>query len=268
MAELFCLEISPGISMDEAWEQLEVAGLNIAYSEEDGNLFKLFVYADSRDVFEKYAWVNSCAQYDLPEINWEEQWKIHGLDFKDGCVHVDLSLFGGPAKVIKLQSGPGFGDLSHPTTALVLRMMSVHLENQPVIDVGSGSGVLTCAAIAMGSSKGYGIDIDPQAIEHSIQNGKLNLFDKKIQFALVEDFKIPDLKGPVLIVMNMIYAEQQIAWQSLPALHDLPGKIITSGVTKDQRAAYLQQAKEWGWHLIDEMEESDWLAFCFNVKSN
>ncbi|MFI5343495.1 MAG: 50S ribosomal protein L11 methyltransferase [Chlamydiales bacterium] len=265
MVKLFCLEISPGIPMEEAWSDLEEAGFTIAYSEEESNRVKLFAYADSSNRFDEYSWVENCSQYQLPEIDWKEQWQMHGMDFRDGCVHVDLNRFGASGTPLKLQPGPGFGDLSHPTTALALRLMVRHLHGQSVIDIGSGSGILTLAAIALGSPCAYGLDIDAAAIEHARKNAQLNGMAEKCCFIEPGQFKLEPSPDNWLIVMNMIMSEQRTAWDSLPALHAVSGLIITSGITKAERESYLEQTHAWGWQLLEEMEDNGWMALIHNL---
>lgn len=263
MAELFCLEVCCGMPMEEVWNNLEEAGFTIAYGEEESNRVKLYAYADSSSRFDSFSWIDRCFEYQLPEIDWKEQWQAHGMDFREGCVHVNLSQFGGGGATLKLEPGPGFGDLSHPTTGLALRLMASHLHGQPVIDIGCGSGILTLAAIALGSSIAYGIDIDAEAIIHSRKNAQLNLMGEKCCFIAPDQFKLKSSPDHYLIVMNMIFSEQRTAWDSLPSLHTLSGLIITSGITKAERDCYLEQTRMRGWQLLEEIEDNEWMAFRF-----
>lgn len=254
--------------VEEAWQLLEGAGISIAYSEEACNKIKLFVYLSSTKLLQAFPWIDNYEIYQLPEINWEEQWRIHGLNFQDGRIHVDLEQFGGPQVVLHLESGPGFGDLSHPTTRLILKLMAKYLKEQSLIDIGCGSGILSLAGTAMGSCKAYGVDIDVQAISHSEKNAKINHMQKKCHFCLSKNFYLPEFPAGWLIVMNMIHFEQIEAWESLSALHSLTGGLIlTSGIMKEDRTQYLRRTSAWGWHPEEEIEDSGWLAFCFSPKN-
>ena len=82
-------------------------------------------------------------------VNWEEQWALFAESSFDGKAHIDLSQFGG-ASTLLLLPGPGFGDLSHPTTYLMLKMMQNRVQNLPVLDIGTGSGILALAALSLG----------------------------------------------------------------------------------------------------------------------
>lgn len=201
------------------------------------------------------------------EIDWEKQWAEHAQNYSHGYLHLDFKNYGRVAAPIRLQAGGGFGDLSHPTTRLALKLVAKMVEHQTMIDIGCGSGILTLASAALGAKKCYGIDIDPIALDHSEKNALLNKFSEKCHFFKPEDFTISLSATPTLIVMNMIRTEQSMAWTSLPSLHPIQAMCITSGIRKEEREIYLQQTWEWGWKLKEEQEEGEWMAFVFqNLK--
>ena len=103
---------------------------------------------------------------------WEKQWELFAPNFKNGKAHIDLTPYGCP-EILQLYPGPGFGDLSHPTTRIVLELMQPYIQNHAVLDIGCGSGILSLAAAAMGASEVYGYDIDPEAVEHAKKNATL-----------------------------------------------------------------------------------------------
>ena len=265
MTKMQRVQISPIISLDDAWQQLEMTGSSIAYSEEEQGHQLLHVFVKEGVTLYPYNWVEKVEDYDLPAIDWNAQWQIHGMDFNEGVVNIDLSQFSdGCETILKLEPGPGFGDLSHATTYLMLKFIPLYLQKQHVIDIGCGSGVLTLAAIAMGASQALGIDIDPQAIEHAMKNAALNHLNKQCHFILASEFPFNHVaKNDQLICMNMILSEQKIAWESMPYLHTIPAKILTSGIRVEEREIYLQQAKQWGWQLLNTIEKEGWLGFCF-----
>lgn len=201
-----------------------------------------------------------------PKIDWDAQWKEHGLGYREGLLHIDLGDFFPPLaldrwpQTLKLQPGPGFGDLSHPTTRLVLKMMGKYVKGQRVIDVGCGSGILSLAAVAMGAEIVWGIDIDDEALQHAADNSRLNGMEGKISFCRPEAFKARDNK-PLIVLMNMIQSEQAQAWHSLNQIHSQVGVGITSGILCEGEAAYLKQCEQWGWKVVDRLEEDGWLGF-------
>lgn len=205
---------------------------------------------------------------DLEEnIDWETQWKDHSPNFKDHLLEVDLSQYADltqPLPTLYLHPGPGFGDLSHPTTRLTLSMMAKHVKNKVVLDIGCGSGILTVAAILLGASSAIGIDIDQEAILHAQKNAALNELGDRILFIKPEDFAT-QLPADVVILMNMIRSQQSEAWQSLPQLHQQSGSCFTSGILSSEREQYLKECSLKGWSLVDEQQQENWMAFHFKL---
>jgi ribosomal protein L11 methyltransferase len=265
MSSLYRLQIHPSVSLDQAWNMLELAHIDVLYGSEEEGLTELYVQAQSPSDLSSFPWIHTYTPYTPPPIDWESQWAAHGHNFHEGCVHVDLSSFTPTAPSLRLQPGPGFGDFSHPTTRLLLHLLAHHLTDQPVIDVGCGSGILTLAAAALGASFVYGIDIDQEALEHSQQNATLNELATRCSFCLPSDFNWKKVPRPILGLINMIQSEQQIAWSSLPVLHTQAGVWLTSGIRLEERDTYLTQVTQWGWILKDERQEENWLAFCFKL---
>ena len=186
-------------------------------------------------------------------IDWESQWAQHGANYRDGYVH-----FGS----LKLKPGPGFGDLSHPTTHLVLNLMANRLEGKNILDIGCGSGILSLAA-AMQAKSVWGIDIDPNAIEHSRENALLN--HQKSSFGTAADFIAAKPQAPITILLNMIESEQKEAWDSLKPIHHLVSEAFVSGILKQDRSRYIALTASWGWILKEEREQEGWLGFHFQI---
>jgi ribosomal protein L11 methyltransferase len=269
MKKFYCFEVDPGVPMDEAWSGLEAVGVELAYASEDVNSKIIYGYVGEQTLSLIPDSVLLFKETTLPAIDWKSQWEVYGLDFYDGFVHIDLNLFGLPTqKIIRLEPGPGFGDLSHPTTLLVLRFMSKYVKGKAVVDIGCGSGVLSLAACELGASRVDGVDIDQEALNHSASNAKINGLETACQFHLPENFIFfPDKSAspePVVILMNMITSEQRVAWHSLSTLHGSPSICIVSGIRSEERDPYLNWTKTLGWKVNEEREEEGWLAFVFS----
>jgi ribosomal protein L11 methyltransferase len=266
MKNLYCFYIHPHVPLDIAWEELEAAGIEIAYGSEENEIKELYGYLEEGSSIPNLKSITSFNLTVLPAIDWEAQWANHGWNFYEGKIHLDLNQFSSKEGILLLQPGPGFGDLSHPTTRLVLRLMEKFISNTLVIDIGCGSGILTLAAIGMGASFAYGVDIDSQALEHALLNVRLNHLENKCQFCLPSALSLQPIQEPVLMLMNMILTEQQEAWKSLPILHPISGKWITSGIREEEKEEYLRQTTAWNWQLLEEAKEEEWIGFIF--KSN
>ncbi len=255
--------LKPHIDVDEAWDELTTLGAQLLWSAEDplqaNELFGILPPDLSAETFvARTHSIDTWSPMELPSTDWKAQWETHGFDFHDGYVHVPIE-----EKMIKLEPGPGFGDLSHATTRLVLEMMSQQVLNQTVLDVGCGSGILALGAIAMGSPLAYGIDIDRAAIEHAHHNAQINGMAKQNIFCSTEEFLALHVEGPLTVAMNMIRTEQEQAWKALQPIHAKVHTCFTSGLMVEEREQYLKQCQQWGWKLVSSIEQDGWLGFHF-----
>lgn len=192
-------------------------------------------------------------------IDWEEQWALFAENFYDGQAHIDLSRFG-KNSILKLLPGPGFGDLSHPTTSLMLELMHPYIQDADIIDIGTGSGILALASLLLGARSAVGIDIDPHAIVHAKKNNRLNRLSAR--------FGMPSLlqknKRQSIFLMNMILSEQRMV--NPTQFHKPSALWVTSGILSSQKELYLQQAQDWNWLPITAKEKGEWVGWVFKIK--
>lgn len=264
MTQLYRLRIS-SLSLEEAWTALEESGIDILYGSEEETCIYCHAHLPSLDALQSFDWIDDASPYVLPSIDWETQWKDHGCHFHDGYVHINSEFLGKEVSPLKLIPGAGFGDLSHPTTRLMLKLLAQITPVKTVFDIGCGSGILALTATALGYQKVYGIDIDPLAIDHSRTNAQLNHLSEKCLFFISDEFNISPPCQEILILMNMIRSEQEAAWESLPFRHVERADCITSGILAEERSHYIDLTRKWGWALMEEREDSGWLAFRFKM---
>lgn len=252
--QLFCFEIKPDIETELAWEELQLAGVNVLYSSEDVQIKQIYGLAPPE--LPPLAHILSKTLAQLPSIDWQNQWQLHGADFHEGFVHVEAA-----GQLLKLEPGPGFGDLSHPTTRLVLKLMEPHIQGRVVFDLGCGSGILSLCAAALDAKRVVAIDIDPYALDHARRNALHNGLENFIEFCLPHEVQIEAQE--VTVLMNMIQSEQIAAWESLRAYHAKVKESITSGILLEDQDKYLALTKSWGWSKIEAEGQNGWLGFRF-----
>lgn len=263
----FVFQIDPNEDIDGIWEELETAGCLLLYSDSEQSIKKIFGHLppglQKKDALKHFHGILNIEAVQLPDIDWEAQWAAHE-NYREGFLHVDLGVYNPqiPLKTLQLVPGPGFGDLSHPTTRLVLKLMAPYVRQKQVVDVGCGSGILSLASIAMGAKEVCGIDIDEQALIHSKTNSQINGMGEQILFCFPEECKKIG-KGAIMLI-NMIESEQKIACNSLASMFPYFSTAIASGILKEARDTYLALCSKWGWTLIQEEEEEGWLGFVFS----
>jgi len=262
----YLFRIKEGVSFDEAFAELSEEGFQDLYGIEDIDTESWQIGGWHEDLLPQAVFQNvELLQQDVQDtVDWEHEWAQFAPGFEEGSLHINLADYGAMQGEILLMPGPGFGNLSHPTTRLMLHLLAAKIKSHCVLDIGCGSGILALAAATLGAKKTYGIDISEEALAHAEKNCILNHLEKKVKF--VPSVQQSDLEAPLLILINMTLAEQKNAWSHLSFLHSLPKEILSSGILKEQEKHYLEWTASLGWELKEKREEEGWLAFHFIQK--
>ncbi|WAC75813.1 50S ribosomal protein L11 methyltransferase [Roseateles sp. SL47] len=161
-------------------------------------------------------------------------------------------------QVMRLDPGLAFGTGSHPTTRMCLRWIAGHGDEAAgwdrVLDYGCGSGILAIATGLFGARGIDAVDIDPAAVQASLQNAQENKVS--IHAAL------PDAaKGEYPVVLANILATPLKLLAPLLCQHLAPGAhLVLAGILERQadelKAAYAPHValevadREDGWILM------------------
>ena len=116
----------------------------------------------------------------LPETNWEESWKDNYPPQEVGERLVVVPCWNPEANgriPVILDPGLTFGTGAHPSTQMCMEFMEELVQpGMEVIDLGSGSGILSIAALRLGAKSAIGVDIDPKAEDIARENAAYNDF--------------------------------------------------------------------------------------------
>lgn len=117
----------------------------------------------------------------LPETNWEESWKDNYPPQEVGEKLIVLPCWRADEETdrVKVILDPGltFGTGAHPSTQMVMETMEEIVKpGFACLDLGSGSGILSIAALGLGAQSAVGIDIDPKAEDIARENAAYNGF--------------------------------------------------------------------------------------------
>ena len=117
----------------------------------------------------------------LAEVNWEESWKDNypPQEVGEKIVVLPYWLADQETERVKVILDPGltFGTGAHPSTQMVMeKMEEVVKPGFRCLDLGSGSGILSIAALGLGAESAIGIDIDPKAEDIARENAAYNGF--------------------------------------------------------------------------------------------
>ena len=116
----------------------------------------------------------------LPETNWEESWKDNYPPQEVGEKLVVVPCWNpeaGDRIPVILDPGLTFGTGAHPSTQMCMEFLEeLVAPGMDVIDLGSGSGILSIAALRLGAETAIGVDIDPKAEDIARENAAYNDF--------------------------------------------------------------------------------------------
>ncbi|MBR5930851.1 MAG: 50S ribosomal protein L11 methyltransferase [Lachnospiraceae bacterium] len=179
----------------------------------------------------------------LDSADWENNWKEYFKPFRVDQIQIVPTWEEIPEDagdiVIRIDPGMAFGTGTHETTRLCLRGLLANLsENDKVLDLGCGSGILGICALKLGADAVTSVDIDEQAVRVAKENYEVNGIDPETQHFFIgnavsdEDLKQQILsQGPFEVVVVNILAD--VIAEMMPSLDQylVPGgKLITSGI--------------------------------------
>lgn len=172
----------------------------------------------------------------LEDKDWEREWmdNFHPIQFGERLwICPSWRDVPDPNAVnVMLDPGLAFGTGTHSTTALCLRWLeSIDLTNKTVVDFGCGSGILGIAAIKLGAKRVIGIDIDPQALEASLDNAQRNGVRDQLEVYLPENQ--PEFKADV-VVANILAAPLRELHQVILGLGKSGAEFALSGILEEQ----------------------------------
>ena len=206
----------------------------------------------------------------LPDTNWEDSWKDNYPPQEVGKNLVVLPYWladeaNGRLPVI-LDPGLTFGTGSHPTTQMVVETMENLVKpGFRCLDLGSGSGILSLVALALGASGATGIDIDPKAEDIARENAAYNGFAAPEFTALTgnvtEDHDLMTrLAGEKwdLVLVNIV-ADVIIGLAPvLPAFLTRESILLCSGILDVRLDDVVQALEKAGLEILEIKAKEDW----------
>lgn len=201
-------------------------------------------------------WANTWKQYYKPskvgekivvKPIWEE------YEAKDGELVVDLD------------PGMAFGTGTHETTRMCIQALERYVkEESTVFDVGCGSGILAIAAAKLGAKLAVGVDLDPVAVESSIENvGYNNL--KNIEILHGNLVEVIDGKADI-VVANILAEIICILTDDVKRVLKDSGVFITSGIIHDRVDMVCEKLEDTGFEVIEKNRDGEWNCIVAKLK--
>lgn len=205
---------------------------------------------------------------ELAEEDWAENWKKY---YEPARITHDLTIVpswtdyqaSASEKIIKLDPGMAFGTGTHPTTKMSLFALEQVLRGgETVIDVGTGSGVLSIASSLLGAKNIYAYDLDDVAVRVAQENIDLNKNTDNIQVSTGDLLKGVTVQSDVIVANILADILIHLTDDAFHLLKD-QGYLIMSGIISEKLDLVLNSAQESGLFLETHMTQGEWHALIF-----
>lgn len=209
----------------------------------------------------------------VDDADWADNWKQY---FKPLEIGTDIVIkptwetyTGNRSTILELDPGSSFGTGQHETTALCLELTERYIKAHKgarVTDMGCGSGILGIAALALGASEVFAVDIDENAVAIAVENAAKNGFANRFTavcgnvneskylaarvVALNCDIMLANIVADVLVMMAPFFAAALTSGKTL----------ICSGIIAPRKQAVLDALAVNGFDVTDIHEKNDWVA--------
>ena len=205
---------------------------------------------------------------ELAEQDWAENWKKY---YEPTRISHDLTIV--PSwtdyeaktgeKIIRLDPGMAFGTGTHPTTKMSLFALEQVLRGgETVLDVGTGSGVLSIASSLLGAKSIYAYDLDEVAVRVAQENIDLNAGTENIHVATGNLLQGVDIQADVIVANILADILINMTEDAYRLVKD-EGYLIMSGIISEKWEMVRESAEKAGFFLETHMIQGEWNACVF-----
>lgn len=171
-------------------------------------------------------------------------------------------------RILHIDPGTAFGTGMHETTQLCIRQLKKYLtENTRLLDVGTGSGILSIVSLMYGIRQAVGTDLDPCAVDAVRENMESNgISPKQLELRIGNLITDEELRAQVGyeaydIVAANILAEVLLPLTPVAFRHLKPGGIyITSGIIDDKEQTVRDAICRAGFEPLETTYQGEWVS--------
>ena len=209
---------------------------------------------------------NVVSVQEVDEEDWATAWKkyYHPVKISNRFTIVptweDYERVNTDELIIELDPGMAFGTGTHPTTVMCLQALEKTVQtDSSVIDVGTGSGVLSIGAAKLGASKIHALDLDEVAVRSAIENIALNKVDHIVR--VTHGNLLDNVDEQADIVVANILAEIIMTFtDDAFTIVKEGGLFITSGIIATKKDDVRESLQHAGFEIEEVMMMEDWVT--------
>lgn len=268
--EQMFVDILPEIEADDG-----VAYLSF-YLEEDEDKEKVLANV-KKELEEMSAYVNVGAceieESQTEDVDWVNNWKKYFHQFYVDDILIipsweQVKPEDESKMIIHIDPGTAFGTGMHETTQLCMRQLKKHVTSETeLLDVGTGSGILSIVALKLGAKHAVGTDLDPCAISATKENLEANAIPEGSMDVMIgniiDDKEVQDAAGydKYDIVTANILADVLVPLTPV-IIHQMKkgGIYITSGIIDDKEETVVEAVKKAGLTVLEVTHQGEWVS--------
>ena len=215
----------------------------------------------------------SIAVDETEDIDWINNWKQYFKQFYVDDILIipsweEVKEEDKDRMIIHIDPGTAFGTGMHETTQLCIRQLKKFVkEDTELLDVGTGSGILSIVALKLGAKHAVGTDLDPCAVPAVEENKEVNeiptqdfdlmfgniIYDKEVQDKVgyeKYDIVVANILADVLVPLTPVIVNQM----------KKGGIYITSGIIDNKEETVVEAVKAAGLEVLEVTYQGEWVS--------
>ena len=205
--------------------------------------------------------------------DWNEQWEQEGFepiqvmgdDGKVMVIHDGRHLPEVNSEIsIEIDAKLAFGTGTHETTRMICKEIIQYASESRVLDCGTGTGILSIAALKLGATEAIGYDIDEWSVDNARHNAVINRVDDRFTSLLGEASVIDTIGGEFDLVLANI--NRNILLADMPRfvskMHQ-DSLLILSGFYTADSPLLIEKAQSLGLSLKSQNQDQNWACLVF-----
>ncbi|MFU0761976.1 50S ribosomal protein L11 methyltransferase [Staphylococcus pasteuri] len=202
----------------------------------------------------------------IAEEDWENEWKNYFHPFRASNKFTIVPSWETYNKesdeelLIELDPGMAFGTGDHPTTSMCLKAIETYVTPQhSVIDVGTGSGILSIASHLIGVKRIKALDIDQMAVNVAKENFEKNHCLNEIEAVPGNLLKDENEKFDIVIANILAHIIDEMIEDAYNTVNE-EGYFITSGIIEEKYEEIEEHMKRVGFKIISVQHDNGWVC--------
>lgn len=256
------------------WE-LEITGIN-----EDVNCLRVYAYPESNLNQDKISLQLKKLQQEglirnfnveesiFEERNWNEEWEksLNVIRVTEKII-IRPSFREYTAKdgeiIITIDPKMSFGTGEHQTTKLIIQMLEKYnLTGMKILDAGTGTGILSVAAVKLGAERIIGFDIDEWCYENALENCTINNCSGQVEIRIGDINIVPESDFDMILANIQKNILLELSGAFINKLRS-KGLILLSGLLQQDEEDIIKDYSSKGFRHLETSHMDEWIAISF-----